>query len=149
MTGLCLAIAGADTGPGARVIQWSCNEYPDKYWKFVPVNIACPAPYGCFEIVNENSHLCMAAINGGSIIQWSCSPNPTITPTTTPVDEVWEVNPNVVQGQIIDYVTGYCLAIAGAGGPPGPGVGDVIVWPCDSNWDKYWYPFDPLYFPFG
>lgn len=41
------------------------------------------------------------------------------------------------------FYTQNCLAIAGFGGPPGPGVGDLILWPCNGAADKDRIPLPP------
>jgi hypothetical protein len=73
-SGMCLAVGGGSTAPGAHVIQWPCEDDPrahlSQLWEVT-------AGLGWTQIENWNSRQCLA-IGGGSMqagagaIQWPC-----------------------------------------------------------------------------
>jgi hypothetical protein len=80
--GLCLGVAGSAPGyrpgPGAAIVQWDCNGFPDKAWSLEPAGSAT------YVIQNKFTGLCIG-IGGYNydgvhehqpLVQWDCNGAP-------------------------------------------------------------------------
>jgi hypothetical protein len=68
VNGKCLALAGASTQNGAKVIQWPCGGGDEQVWARISLD----------RFQNKNSGLCLAIPGtnppaGTEAIQWTCS----------------------------------------------------------------------------
>ena len=119
---LCLAVAGAGTGNGDKIIQWTCNGGTEQDWRLRARS------GGRYEIRNDHSKMCMA-IGAGSkensapVVQWPCR--------DATVDQSWQLT-KLANGytQLRNGNSGQCMAIGAASKENGAA---VIQYPCLSG----------------
>ena len=74
MSKLCLAVAGGDRKPGAKIIAWPCSNDAHFLWRKVDVG------GGWFQVVSQRSGHCLNLAGGSKanftpIVQWHCTKN--------------------------------------------------------------------------
>ncbi|MFI6289853.1 RICIN domain-containing protein [Streptomyces sp. NPDC051018] len=123
-SGLCAGV-GSQTGNGAPVIQWTCNNSLDELWEFVPTTDN--NGYRAYFLKNRYSGKCMGVgsslANGARVIQYTCN---------GAVDEKWWWD----RGDLTyrNVYSGKCLEVpstttAGA---------RAIQWTCNGGRHQQW-----------
>ena len=126
-TGMCMAVAGASTTEGAKVIQWNCDQRGEQWWQM---------DSGGF-VYNYNSGLCLAVAGaskaeGADVIQWACDGDD---------EQVWDlvlVDSSTAGYELMNENSKMCLADPGASDTQGV---QMIQWPCKgiSGAEQLWY----------
>ncbi|MGX2994838.1 RICIN domain-containing protein [Streptomyces sp. JNUCC 64] len=122
-SGLCAGV-GSQTGNGAPVIQWNCNNAADELWYFHETldNNGNRAYY----LKNDHSQKCMGVgsslANGAAAIQYTCN---------GATDEKWWLDS---ADRLRNVYSGKCI---GVGSSTAPGAG-VIQWTCNNSSDQKW-----------
>jgi hypothetical protein len=126
----CLAVPGASTKPGVKLIQWNCDSHREQLWK-------TDVWTSWYRIKNYETGLCLAIGNGSSTpgapaIQWPCNGG---------YEQLWSVgDDNLNPRTLVNYESRQCLAVSGGSKARGAA---VIQWPCNSGPEQDWVFFPP------
>jgi hypothetical protein len=68
----CLGVLGSATSDGSKLVIWDCNGHTDQNWQFMPwTPDSLNAPFGCFNIQNQNAAPKVLGVLGGNIADGS------------------------------------------------------------------------------
>ena len=128
----CVGVSGGSTAPGARLIQWTCDDSNNQLWVADYIGAT-----SWFRLRNTNSDLCVGVNNGSHahgepLIQWPCSASNT--------NERWKLvaSPSGSGVRLVNYATGQSMAVGGA--VPYNGA-KIIQWDTKNVAEQYFYPY--------
>lgn len=123
-SGLCLAVPGASTTNGAKLIQFRCSGGGQDWSK---------ESGSWARFVNGDTNKCMAIPNGSTTagvqaIQWTCGSGH---------EQIWNADGVKIDtyDTIVNYKSRMCLAVSGASKAEGAA---VIQWPCNGGAEQQW-----------
>jgi galactose oxidase len=115
----CLAVEGASTAAGARVVQASCRQAGNDQWQMQPNG-------NDVQLINKQSGLCMAVTNASlsnaaQVVQVACA---------TANNQLWTLSVQGAGYALKAKHSGQCLDVYGASQADGAA---AIQWPCSSS----------------
>jgi galactose oxidase len=128
----CIGVDFASQSPGARIVQYACDNYTDQNWIQDPTTEIDSGGRAYFRWVDQNSGQCIG-VTGGSlyagakIIQWPCY---------NAADQHWAVvSTGGDYSALVNFSSGMCLGVPGGSLALGT---QLVQWYCNGAADQNW-----------